>query len=227
MQVAVVILLFTLSCSVSAHFQLMYPEWRADSFTTPGALQWIWPCANINTTSGTNRTLWPTKGGSLMLNDSHPDALTFVNLGLGNEVTSFNVSLLSHFNQTGNGTLCLQSLGGEALAELAPANGMNASIQVVTINPEGNALYNCADITFSDDASLLSTGPGGSCHNATGVSGMYIGNLATTSTNGSDASTTSESASSSSSAGAGGAVHAPAAAALMIGVVGIGAFVGL
>ncbi len=58
------------------------------------------------------------------------------------------MSLLLHFNQTGNGTLCFQNIGGAALADLGVKDGTNASIQVVTINPEGNALYNVSTISL-------------------------------------------------------------------------------
>lgn len=92
--------------------------------------------------SANNRTKWPTKGGSLLLSDSHPWAMTYVNIGLGNNVTSFNVSLLNHFNQTSNGTLCIPALSSPDFVDMGVKSGDNASIQVVTINPEGNALYN-------------------------------------------------------------------------------------
>lgn len=99
--------------------------------------------ANVSqTNSSLNRTTWPTQGGSLVVKDEHDWALTYVNIGLGNNVTSFNVSLIAALNQTSNGTLCIPSLAGEAMRSLGATNGANASIQVVTINAEGNALYN-------------------------------------------------------------------------------------
>lgn len=89
-------LLLPLLPLATAHYSIAYPHWRGDSFTTPGASQWLWPCANVSQdASANNRTLWPLTGGSLVLNAHHPWAPTYVNLGLGNAVTSFNVSLVS------------------------------------------------------------------------------------------------------------------------------------
>lgn len=89
-------LLLTLLPLASAHFGIKYPSMRGDSFTAP-ASQWTWPCANISQeNSANNRTLWPLNGGSVLLDAHHPWAPTYINLGLGNNVTSFNVSLVNH-----------------------------------------------------------------------------------------------------------------------------------
>lgn len=65
----------------------------------------------------------------------------FVNLGLGTEVTSFNISLTPDlYNNTGNGTLCIPKI--HVPASLNIQDGQNASIQVVTLGNKGNALYN-------------------------------------------------------------------------------------
>ncbi|KAN0099476.1 hypothetical protein V8E51_013251 [Hyaloscypha variabilis] len=61
---------FMLASIANAHFTIEYPEMRGDSFAT-GALQYIYPCANVNQTSSTNRTMWPLTGGSLNLNLYH------------------------------------------------------------------------------------------------------------------------------------------------------------
>ncbi|KAK3078819.1 hypothetical protein LTS18_006544 [Coniosporium uncinatum] len=137
-----------LSSLASAHFTVNYPYWRGSSFDE-GKSQWSWPCANVTQElSANNRTAWPLTGGSLNLRVSHPWAYTYVTLGLGNEVTSFNVSLLDHFNQTGNGTFCIPQLGAAQLAELGVQEGTNASLQVVQINEHGNALYNVCRLSF-------------------------------------------------------------------------------
>jgi hypothetical protein len=69
----------------------------------------------------------------------HAWTYVFINLGLGENVTNFNISLTPEFlNVTGNGTFCLPNLslpGGIA-------DGTNASIQVVTSGKSGSALYN-------------------------------------------------------------------------------------
>lgn len=73
---------------------------------------------------------------------SHPFAFTYINLGLGNTVTNFNISLLGDFNQTGNGSFCLPQVGRAALAQAGIVAGTNASLQFVQISHTGNALYN-------------------------------------------------------------------------------------
>ncbi len=99
--------------------------------------------ANVDqTTSAENRTEWPLTGGSIALDVSHPWALTYVNLGLGNNVTSFNITLVPGFNQTGNGTFCWPEVGTAALAELGVTEGQNASLQIIQLSTRGNALYN-------------------------------------------------------------------------------------
>ncbi|KAF2117307.1 hypothetical protein BDV96DRAFT_490101, partial [Lophiotrema nucula] len=173
--------------SATAHFALDYPYWRGDSFAE-GRSQWDFPCANVTeTTDLSNRTQWPATGGSILLHAHHPWALTYVNLGLGTNVSSFNISLVSSFNQTGNGTFCLKETGKAALeADLAKAGlntssleGTQASLQVIQITSSGASLYNCADITFNSSAALLADSE---CTNSTGVGGVAIQNAdATTS----------------------------------------------
>ncbi|XMA09733.1 hypothetical protein WAI453_002524 [Rhynchosporium graminicola] len=76
-----------LASLTTAHFTIDYPEMRGDSFAN-GASQFVYPCAGVNQTAQTNRTLWPLDGGA--------------------EYPSFNISLTpSLLNQTGNGTLCI------------------------------------------------------------------------------------------------------------------------
>lgn len=154
---------------VTAHFGIDYPEWRGDSFAT-GASQWIYPCANVNQTALTNRTLWPVTGGSLELDLHHPWTYIFVNLGIGTDYPTFNISLTNQFiNETGNGTLCLQKLA--LPAGLSISDGQNASIQVVTVGATGSALYNCADITFSSNATTLGNDQ---CSNSSNVIASFV-----------------------------------------------------
>lgn len=67
---------------------------------------------------------------------------TYVNLGLGDAVTGFNVSLIAAWNATGNGTVCFPNVGAAELASLSLTEGQTASLQVVNVNDQGNALYN-------------------------------------------------------------------------------------
>lgn len=100
--------LLALASTASAHFRLLQPIWRGDSFTAP-ASQWVYPCANINaTTDAANRTQWPLTGGSVVFNGSHPWATTYVNLALGSSGVNFNITLVPGFNQTGPGVFCFK-----------------------------------------------------------------------------------------------------------------------
>jgi hypothetical protein len=146
----------------TSHFTMEYPEMRGDSFAT-GASQWIYPCkshanlfhnfinmiltflgANVDQTSATNRTLWPLTGGSLLLDLHHPWTYFFVNLGLGTDYPTFNITLTQQLlNETGNGTLCMPQV--LLPSSYTPSDGQNASIQVVTVGDSGSALYNVSD----------------------------------------------------------------------------------
>ncbi|EPS41873.1 hypothetical protein H072_4163 [Dactylellina haptotyla CBS 200.50] len=149
-----------LTSAAQAHFGVDYPPMRVDSFEDPYN-QYLRPCAGANTTN--NRTEWPLDGGSVVLELHHPTDYIFVNLGLGSDVTTFNISLTPNFfNNTGNGTLCLPKFPIPAGVQIQ--DGTNASIQVVTVNHAGNALYNCADIVFRTSATILS---GDACMNTT------------------------------------------------------------
>ncbi|KAH8775958.1 hypothetical protein BGZ57DRAFT_887721 [Hyaloscypha finlandica] len=168
---------FMLASFANAHFSIEYPEMRGDSFAT-GASQYIYPCANVNQTSATNRTIWPLTGGSLNLDLHHQWTYYFVNLGLGTNYPTFNISLTQQLlNETGNGTLCMPHI--VLPAGLAISEGQNASIQVVTVGHTGSALYNCADITFSSAATTLS---GSSCANSSNVAVSVVSATNATST---------------------------------------------
>ncbi|EEH38585.1 hypothetical protein PAAG_08312 [Paracoccidioides lutzii Pb01] len=149
----------------SAHFSVKYPTWRGDSFST----QWNRPCGGVNVTN--NRTQWPLDGGSVLFSPSHPWAITYVNLGLGSDdKVIFNISLVSGFNQTGNGTFCFPKI--QIPPSLNFAAGTNASLQVIQLSELGSALYNCADITLSKDTKLLSTER---CANSSGINWKPLG----------------------------------------------------
>jgi len=154
----IIILAFCIQLA-SAHFPVIYPYWRGDSFKT----QYMRPCGGVNVT--TNRTQWPLDGGSVVFKPGHPWAITYVNLALGSSDTiTFNVSLVEGFNQTGNGTYCFPKIA--LPTGLNVSAGTNASIQVIQITELGSALFNCADITFSTDAKVLASDM---CTNSTGI----------------------------------------------------------
>lgn len=217
--------LLTCLTLTAAHFEIEYPFWRGDSFEGD-ASQWIWPCANVNSTpaSEANRTLWPVTGGSVRLHVTHPWALTYINIGLAdsspdgaggvnNTVASFNATLLSAYNQTGNGTFCIPSIGGTALEELAREAGLegglqglsgrNASLQVIQIAHGGSALYNCADITFASNATTLAADQ---CSNSTGVGGIEVTNVDSALAGNASSTASGAAASGTATGGAGGSV---------------------
>ncbi|RPA85514.1 hypothetical protein BJ508DRAFT_411927 [Ascobolus immersus RN42] len=145
----------------SAHFSVDFPYWRGDSFAT----QWNYPCGGVDqTVSGNNRTLWPLEGGKVVFNPTHDHAQTFLNIGLGNNVTRFSVPLLPSFNQTGKGTFCFDTIQIPELIKANITEGTNASLQIIQLSATGGALYNCMDITFSKDAKDPE-----SCSNSTDV----------------------------------------------------------
>ncbi|KIW70575.1 hypothetical protein PV04_02831 [Phialophora macrospora] len=151
---------------VSGHFEIQYPHWRGDSFLPP-ASQYVFPCANVNTTdaSNNNRTLWPLDGGSLVIDFHHPWSYVSFNLGFGSDTNTFNISLNPMLlNVTGNGTICIPKWN--LPADLGIVDGMDASLQVINIGDTGTALYNCADIRFTSNATILG---GDQCQNTTGV----------------------------------------------------------
>ncbi|OBT73839.1 hypothetical protein VF21_06709 [Pseudogymnoascus sp. 05NY08] len=139
------IVLPALASLATAHYDLVFPEWRGDSFADD-ASQWIYPCANV-TQEKSNRTLWPLDGGAVNIHMHHAWTYYAVNLGIGTVEPAFTAALTPELrNTTGNGTLCIPKLSVPAgLAK----EGDNATLQVVTFDDMGAALYNCADITFS------------------------------------------------------------------------------
>ncbi|ETS84545.1 hypothetical protein PFICI_02570 [Pestalotiopsis fici W106-1] len=207
-----VYLLLAAAQLITAHFGIEYPEWRADTLTVEDGpySQYDYPCANVPDGTG-NRTQWPLTGGAVSLELHHAWTYVFVNLGLGNNVTNFNISLTPEFlNVTGNGTFCLPRLelpkGGSGSSI---ANGTNASIQVVTSGRSGSALYNCADVILVTDA----PGPAdGVCVNTTQSSVVVSANQST------DANSTGSGSASNTTSGAQTVSANNAALAVFLGV---------
>ncbi len=163
----------------------------------------------------TDRTVtpWPLSGsGSLKLNLHHPWTYVVVNLGLGADTANFNYTLTNPFlNETGNGTLCIQKLA--LPASLPVAEGSFGTLQVVTFGEDGNALYNCADIVFSKNATVLADGD---CVTSPGVSAAPIA-LGSGSGSGTGANTSTNSTAGKGSAGSAVGVNVVA----MSSVVGL------
>jgi len=161
-----------LATAVSAHFRLTTPQWRGDSLAlatnNASISQWNYPCAGIGQENA-NRTDFPINGGQVSWNSSHEYAITFVNIGLGSTVNTFNISLLKNYNGTGAGVQCFPTLGRDVLTKLNISDGTQASLQVITISGSGASLFNCADITFRTNVTSS-----GECKNGTGVGGYII-----------------------------------------------------
>lgn len=138
---------------VSAHFGVDFPTWRADTLSANSSYdQWEYPCAGAPATPN-NRTAVPLTGGlSLKLDLHHSWTYVFVNLGLGDNVTTnFNVTLTpSLTNTTGKGSLCIPNLPYPA--NFRPTEGQAGSLQIITADYKGAALYNCADVVFRANA---------------------------------------------------------------------------
>jgi len=153
-------------------------------------------------------------------NSSHPDALTYINLGLGNTVTAFNITLHGVYNETGAGVTCLPNIGAAALKGANVTEGQNASIQVITISSTGAALYNCADITLTKNAPAVDSNL---CKNSTGIGGFYLqnGNTNTSSTNSSSGGGNSNN-SNSNSTKSGNAPRGVVSIGALMAAVGLG-----
>ncbi|KAL7961073.1 hypothetical protein V8C34DRAFT_274613 [Trichoderma compactum] len=138
--------------AVTAHFSVVYPQWRADTLSEKNMdkySQWDYPCGRVPYNTSGNVTNWPIGGGSIELQLHHPWTYLFINIGLGANTTNFNISLTPQLlNVTGKGTLCIDKLP-VALEDIA--EGTLASIQVVTSGDSGSALYNCADIRLTNN----------------------------------------------------------------------------
>ncbi|KAL7892434.1 hypothetical protein HDV63DRAFT_414599 [Trichoderma sp. SZMC 28014] len=180
-----ILLALAASTAVNAHFKIAYPEWRADTLAAENEdkySQWNYPCGGVPYKAG-NITDWPIGGGSLSLELHHPWTYVYINLGLGANTTNFNVSLTPEFlNVTGRGTFCVKEL---PVPVDNIKDGQLASLQVVTSGESGNALYNCADIRFTKNATQLK--------NCTDSDGMVVQTIKEQNGNGTDSAQNSSS----------------------------------
>jgi hypothetical protein len=88
-------------------------------------------------------------GGAVQLELHHPYSYVWLNVGLGENTTDFNITLTPQFwNVTGSGTVCVDDLPWPKDI----ANGTIGTLQVVT-SDKGSALYNCADFRYNPEAS--------------------------------------------------------------------------
>ncbi|TGO24141.1 hypothetical protein BPAE_0111g00230 [Botrytis paeoniae] len=215
----IIVLLSFLSSIVSAHFSIEYPPPRGDSFLPP-ASQWEYPCANINTTE--NRTLYPTSSFPINLNLHHEWTYVFINLGLGiNGSSNLNISLTpSPLNTTGSGYLCLSDF--DLPSGVTLEDGMNATIQVVTVGESGSALYNCADITFSSNVTALKASDNSTqCPTTPGITVTTLTDASNTASDSSSTNTTSSTSTTGTSIGSKSAGGSLSAVVVFLGAFGI------
>jgi hypothetical protein len=96
--------------------------------------------ANVSSEVSDNRTEWPLQGGAVELDLHHPWSFVYINLGIGNNITNFNLTLTSGLlNVTGKGNFCIPAL---PIPEGSVSDGQNATLQFVTNGNSGSALYN-------------------------------------------------------------------------------------
>jgi len=151
--VAVTLVLLASLRTVSAHFQIVYPAWRGNTFLGDD-MQWEYPCGGVPLTQ--NRTKWPIDGGALSIlpgwNAGHPTSFFYVNMGFGTEPRNMTNVIVPVFQITGPsrdpfpGSFCLPDLPLPKNASVRV--GDNATLQVIQVALHGASLYNCADITF-------------------------------------------------------------------------------
>jgi hypothetical protein len=136
---------------VAAHFGLLYPEWRGDTLAEDTEFdQWVYPCGDVPF-EDSPVTDWPLEGGLIAIDLHHDWTYIFINVGLGNDTTDFNITLTPQFlNSTGEGTLALTDL--KLPEDSGVTEGAIGSIQVVTVGSSGSGLYNCANVRFTADA---------------------------------------------------------------------------
>lgn len=169
---AVTLILLATIQTVSAHFQIVYPAWRAN--TLHDNLQWEYPCGGQNIT--TNRTAWPVTGGPISVipgwNAGHPTSFFYINMGYGSDPPNMTNPMQTIFQLVGAsagpfpGEFCLPDV--QLPKNFTAKVGDNATIQVIQVALHGASLYNCADITFVDKKDA-DPAPDGMCTNSSTV----------------------------------------------------------
>ncbi|KAH9853189.1 hypothetical protein C2E23DRAFT_885159 [Lenzites betulinus] len=151
--------------AVSAHFQLQYPAPRGD-FVASAEVGFCDGYAN----AVTNRTVFPTTGGKFSINSEHPTwTLGSVVATVENPNSFDNFTsggnfqfVVPFFKTSGEGGYCypldLASSGIDGVKD-----GANITLQFIYDGGDGQ-LYQCADLTLSDNATVPSSV---SCTNAT------------------------------------------------------------
>ncbi|KAF8641218.1 hypothetical protein AX17_000852 [Amanita inopinata Kibby_2008] len=174
---------------VNAHFQLQAPAPRGafDEDNEPKFCD-----GYINPTN--NRTLFPLSGGFLSLNSEHPQWTigVFLASGPANTFNDFK-QIKPYSTQKGEGIIPCIPLDFTSPNATGLNNGQNVTIQIVFDGGDGQ-LYQCADLTLSNNATLSGVGK---CTNTTGT-GSNGGSTSTTTGSAAQSTKTSSSAERSS-----------------------------
>jgi len=187
------LVLSLLPISTLAHFHLIWPAGRG--FDEDKIVNF--PCGGFDTPEP-NRTSIPLTGFfPIQLNMEHTGVKGAVYMSLGNDPgSSYSIVLKSTFSETGPENFCIGDVAIPSNLNLTA--GMNATIQVQTNGDPNGGLYQCTDITFTNDM-LSASDYSSHCSNSTGVSANFIGGTSPNITSGSSTSSTSGTAASKSS----------------------------
>ncbi|KAF8649814.1 hypothetical protein AX16_005579 [Volvariella volvacea WC 439] len=150
--------LLAIPCLVQAHFQLQFPPPRGPFVENQEPTF----CDGYSTATD-NRTRFPLDGGFFTFNSEHPSWTLGVLLSNSSNPTSFGdfVQVVPFFKDDGEGTFCIP-LNFNANGTNA-VDGQNVTVQIVFDGGDG-LLYQCADLTLSNNATIPSSG---TCSNAT------------------------------------------------------------
>ncbi|ODQ82485.1 hypothetical protein BABINDRAFT_72853 [Babjeviella inositovora NRRL Y-12698] len=149
-----------LASSALAHFRIVYPgERNATNWDT----QTTGPCGGANRVVEP-RFLFKPEGSPLELTQHHSLSIGQVRFCPGEDCNTqedFSVILLDSFEQTGAGNFCVPALS------IPYKTGTNGTIQVTytglgEVAGEYDNMYNCLDITVSDEGASFS----GQCFNS-------------------------------------------------------------
>ncbi|KAK4165597.1 hypothetical protein QBC43DRAFT_173589, partial [Cladorrhinum sp. PSN259] len=171
-----------LATLAEGHTVVTYPAWRGNNLITnatfPRGMQWTYPCGGIEPTA--NRTYWPlgANGGAVAFQPGwfrgHDQGFIYINIGIGEnpENYSFPLTMFHFTGPTENpypGTICLPQVTLTEDVRARVKNGDKASIQVVEASKHGAAQYNCADIVFTEDLSLVPPVNENVCFNSSAI----------------------------------------------------------
>ncbi|KAI0640060.1 hypothetical protein C8Q77DRAFT_1044293 [Trametes polyzona] len=221
MRTSAVLFVSGLLTAVSAHFHLQYPPPRGD-FVAAAEVGF---CDGY-TEATNNRTVFPTKGGKIVLSSGHPQwtlggvIATVQNPNSFDNFTSNGQFqfVVPFFKTEGEGGFCfpvdLATQGIDGVKD-----GANVTIQLIYDGGDGQ-LYQCADLTLSDNATVPDSVE---CKNATNAAVTPVSSTVAAPT--ATAPSSSGSASGTSSASPTQTSNA-AAANVVLGVSGVAGVLG-